>query len=277
MSSVKSRVVLALALLLSLAPAAARAQEEQQQKSPAPGAAQQQSSPGFERFRNRVFEVTHRDPVMLASVLHPLGSGHGGALISPNREFKTITVRDYAANIAVIEEAIKRFDRPVPAPPSVEFQIHMLVASNDPAASNRFPAELNEAVSRLQPSLGYKSYTLMGSQVVRSREGRGEIYNKGVADLKLTDNAAAGRNPVFYNYTIRAVSLDPTASPGKVEVEEFSLDMKIPLLASADKVVYEDVGFKNPVSLRQGERVVVGTTSVGDKSVVVILSATSIR
>ena len=55
------------------------------------------------------------------------------------------------------------------------------------------------------------------------------------------------------------------------------MSMKMPLWLGGDKIVYEEVGFRNPVTLREGERVVAGTTSVADKNVVVILTATTTK
>jgi hypothetical protein len=271
MLSTRRRIFLALALALAAAPAAL-AQRPSEQNAPKAD----DNYVTSKMFQNRVFDVKNRDPQTLARVLWPLTSGFRGAVVSPNDEFRTITVRDFPENIAVIEEAIRRLDTPEPARPSVEFRVHMLVASNDAAPGNRYPAELGEVVRQLQSSLGYKNFTLIGSQIVRSKEGRGENSNKGVADLKVTDDQLAGRNPVFYSYNLRAVSLDTAGGQARVQIEEFSMDMNVPLLRGSDRV-YEHVGFKNPVSLREGERVVAGTTSIGDKSVVVVISASTMK
>ena len=84
-------------------------------------------------FQNRVFDIKNRDPLALARVLSPLTSGFRGAVVSPNPDFRTITVRDFPENIAVIEEAIRRLDTPEPPRPSIEFRVYLLVASNDEA------------------------------------------------------------------------------------------------------------------------------------------------
>jgi hypothetical protein len=272
MLSTRRKLFLALALLLAAAPAAL-AQKPSEQNTP-------KADDNYvtqKMFQNRVFDVKNRDPQGLARVLAPLTSGFRGAVVAPNEEFRTITVRDFPENIAVIEEAIRRLDTPEPARPSVEFRVHMLVASNDAAPGDHYPAELADVVRRLQSSLGYKNFTLMGSQVVRSKEGRGETFNKGVADLKLAGDTPASKNPVFYTYVIRSVSLDNAGGQARIAVEEFNMDMRVPLYLGSDKISYENVGFKNPVSLREGERVVVGTTSIADKSVVVIISATTMK
>ena len=272
MLSTRRRIFLALALALAAAPAAL-AQKPPEQG--APKADDNRVTP--KRFQNRVFDIKNRDPVNLARVLGPLTSGLEGAVVSPNEDFRTITVRDFPENIAVIEEAIRRLDRPEPPRPAVEFRVHMLVASNDEALASRYPAELSEVVKQLQSTLGYKNFSLMGSQVVRSKEGRGDIFNKGVADLKLAGDTPASKNPVFYTYVIRSVSLDDSGGQTRIAVEEFSMDMSVPLYLGSDKVTYQNVGFKNPVSLREGERVVAGTTSIADKSVVVVITASTMK
>ena len=274
MLSAQYRFFLALAAALLLAPAA---QAQAQKSQAAPAAAQEDNYATTRSFQNRVFEIKHREPNQLAGALYALGSGFKGAALTPNQEFKTISVRDFPENIAVIEDAIRRLDLPLPALPSIEFRVHLLIASNDEAATNRYPTDLDAVVKQLQATLGYKTFSLMGSQVIRSKEGRSDTYNKGVADLKLANNTAASNNPVFYNYNIRSVSIDSRSGQPRIQIDEFYMDMKVPIMTGQNNLVYENVGFKNPVSLREGEKVVVGTTSIADKSVVVIISVSTMK
>jgi hypothetical protein len=51
----------------------------------------------------------------------------------------------------------------------------------------------------------------------------------------------------------------------------------VPLSLGPDKLAYEDIGFKNPVSLRDGDRVIVGTTNIADKTIVVVVSAGTMK
>ena len=117
----------------------------------------------------------------------------------------------------------------------------------------------------------------MGSQVVRSKEGPETVSNRGVAHLKLANDTPASKNPVFYSYNIRSVALDQSGGQTRVLIEEFNMDMRVPLSLNSGSTTYESVGFKNPVSMREGEKVVVGTTSIADKSVVIVLSATTMK
>lgn len=264
-----NRTLLALALLLLAAAPAALAQSE------APR--QEENYVTQKMFQNRVFDVKNRDPQSLVRVLAPLTSGFRGAVVSANPEFRTISVRDFAENIAVIEEAIRRLDTPEAARPAVEFRVHMLVASNDEAVGNRYPAELSDVVRQLQSTLGYKNFGLMGSQIVRSREGQSTNWNKGVADLRVANDTPASKNPVYYSYNLNAVSLDGEGGQTRLRVGQFSMEMRVPLWLGGEKMVYETVGFNNPVTLREGERVVAGSTSIADKSVVVIITASTTK
>jgi hypothetical protein len=268
MLSARRRIIPALALALCAA-GAARAQSEPPK--------QEDGHVTQKMFASRVFDIRNRDPQALAFVLSPLTSGFRGAVVSPNRDFRTISVRDFPENIAVIEEAIRRLDMPQEPRPAIEFRIHMLVASNDEAAGNHYPAELAGVVKQLQSSLGYRNFNLIGAQIVRGREGRVDNSNKGVADLRMPNDTPAGKNPVYYSYNLRSVSIDRAGGQPRVLVEEFHMDLKAPLWLGGDKMVYQDVGFRNSVSMREGERVVAGTTSIADKSVVVIVSAGTTR
>ena len=261
------RILIALALLLTTAASAAAQDNKSSVQSPFKRDDDEYVTQKM--FQNRVFDVKNRDPQALSRVLYPLTSGFKGATVSPNQEFRTITVRDFPENIAVIEEAIRRLDTPEAPRPSVEFKVHILVASNDESVANKYPAELSEVVGQLQSSLGYKNFGLLGSQVVRSKEGR-DTSNRGVADPKAAGDAS--RFAITFVYNLHGVTLDGAGSRPRVQLEEFGMEMVMPIQRGSDYTP-TNVGFRNPVTLREGEKVVAGTLSVADKSVVVVISA----
>ncbi|MEJ7710454.1 MAG: secretin N-terminal domain-containing protein [Pyrinomonadaceae bacterium] len=86
-----------------------------------------------------MFDVKNRDPQSLVSVLSGLGSGSLGTAMTPNRDFKTLTVRDFPENLASIEEALKRLDTPQAADIGLEIRIHVFIASNIEGAVNSHP------------------------------------------------------------------------------------------------------------------------------------------
>ena len=225
-------------------------------------------------FKGRVFEIKHRDPDSLGQVLRPLGSGFKGATISSNREFKILTVRDFPENIAAMEEAIKRLDTPEARSPDIEFTVHIIIASSGEGAGSEFPADLGPVMKQLQSTLRYKTYNLMTSAIHRGKEGPVKVENSGIAESKLLGGSTTQGYPIFFNYSLQRISLDGSTTSATVQVGDFSFHMRTPLLlSSGGQIQYENIGFNTPVSVREGEKVVVGTTSMGDKGLIVVVSA----
>jgi hypothetical protein len=245
-------------------------------QTPAPPPAQRQPEYVEEKgFKGRVFEIKHRNPSALINAIAPLGSGFRGATIRASDEFNTITVRDFPENIAAMEEAIKRLDVPDAPSPDIEFHVHVLIASNAATTASEFPAELADVVKQLKATLNYKNYGLMTSAIQRGKEGRRGIRGEGVAESKLFELATPENNPIFFVYNMENISANRAASgAATAQIEVFSFRMRVPInVGSAVKsaIQYQDVGFNTPVSVRDGEKVVVGTTTMGDKGLVVVL------
>ena len=90
MFSINTRLTAILLLTLMLASTSAA-----QQAQTAPPAAPKESNYVEEKgFKTKIIEVKYRNADALYQILRNLGSGVKGALISPNSEFKLLTVRD---------------------------------------------------------------------------------------------------------------------------------------------------------------------------------------
>lgn len=269
MFSYKLRINVALALVLSFTSLAAAQESSAPQPTPQPDKHVTHAS-----FKNRVFEVRHRDPATLYSVIELLTSGHKGAQVSYNRNFKTLTVRDFPENLATIEEALKRLDTPEAPRPEIEFRMHVLIASNSAAGgANQYPADLKDAIGQLQTTLNFKNYYLLTSIIQRAKDradyAPNIIHGEGMAQLSLPgDNA-----PRDFSYQFQANSLTlNTSSAGVTTVQlgnfRFRLDGGE---AGGRAVVSSDVG------VRDGEKVIVGTAGLKDKALILVLTAKLIK
>jgi len=232
----------------------------------------------FTGFKGKVFEVKHRDPVELRNLLTTLGSGFKGATISADREFKTLVVRDFPENIAAIEEALKRLD--VPAPPkqeipeiNIELHLHALIASNIEGATNQRPQELNDALKQLQTTLTYKNYYVLSSIVQRAKATANFVSN-----IQGSGTATAGA-PLFggkteasaeYSYLINGITLDSKTGGTSMSVRTFNFSIKGATVA--DEMLLGKARVDTNLSLRDGEQVVVGTASLKDKALILVLS-----
>lgn len=219
-------------------------------------------------FASRVFEVKHRDPSDLATVLRPLGSGYRGATVSANREFRTISVRDFPENLAAMEAALKRLDAAEAAKADIELRLWVLVASNGDAAAAKLPEELKEAVGAMKTTLSYHTYSLAGSFVARIRDGARGISGEGVTDIAPPSPVRAAGKRMQLEYRVNSLALEPReAGAAVVKLDGFSL-----VLVGDGRAQ-----LKTDVTLREGEKVVVGTSTVQDKGLVVVVSARVIR
>ncbi len=221
-------------------------------------------------LKSRIFTVAHRDPDALVRILRPLGSGARGAVLSADSGFGTISARDFPENLAVMEEAVKRFDVAEPARADVELRIHVLLASNRSDAASSFPEDLKEVVTALRGTLLYKSYTLVTTFVERAKDRARVITASGVAALPGAEGKEAPALQI--DCEAHGLTIEPgTAGSDLVRLENFSLTA-FGLHGFAGRA-----SVRTDLTLRPGEKVVVGTSSLGDKGLVVVVSATVVK
>ena len=244
-------------------------QQQQQQSRPAPTPA---PAVDHRSFQSMVFNVRHRDPDTLLPVLRLLTSGHTGAAVSADRNFRVITVRDFPENVASIEEAIKRLDTPEGPRPDVELRMHVLLASESAAApgAEQPPADLRDVLKQLQSTLNFKSYELLTTIVQRTKESRGLV--PGYLEGRGTAQAnGAGGEKQAYNYNFGADSLSLTTVPsGAAAVQLGNFNFNVGGSGAQARI-------RSDVSLREGERVVVGTAGLGNRALILVLTARTIK
>jgi type II secretory pathway component GspD/PulD (secretin) len=223
-------------------------------------------------FKSKVFEVKYRDPDSLAKVLRQLGSGFRGASISANSEFKTLTVRDFPENLATMEEALKRLDTPGAPRPNIELHMYVLLATNASAngtsAASEIPAELKDVVTQLRETLRYKNYELVAGIIQRLTETQRGLRGKGTTEISKS-SAAAGNVTLPYDYSINSIAISSNSSGAStIQIGEFTFST---LLSSPMQDIRTQV--QTALNLRDGEKVVVGTATLGDSALIIVLTA----
>jgi hypothetical protein len=226
-------------------------------------------------FKSRVFEVHNRNPDELIPVLKLLTSGFKGAQVSASNEFHTIIVRDFPENIASIEEALKRLDTPEAPRSDVDLRMHVLIASQDASTADQFPPELRDVVRQLQSTLSYKGYRLIATVINRVKDGR-RISGQGVADVDAFAAKVEGREiGAIYNYNVGPVTI--TAGAGgtsSIQLDDLRFNLKTNAFTPSS---YLDTNVSTSATLRDGERVVVGTATLKDKGLILIVTAKVIK
>lgn len=214
------------------------------------------------QFKSKIFEVKYREPSSIANVLRQLGSGFKGAGISANNEFKTLTVRDFPENLATIEEAIKRLDTPAAPPSSVQMHMHVLLASNrvGPTPAGEIPVELKDVITELRGTLTYRNYELITSVLQRLTETIRGLNGSGLAQIP---GAQSGVTTARYEHFISQLSFVPSASGAQaIQIQDFTFTL-----------VGEGIQgrVQTALNMRDGEKVVVGTATINDRALIVVL------
>ena len=225
-------------------------------------------------FKSKVFDIKYRDAESLVRVVRQLGSGFKGASMSANDEFKTLTVRDFPENLATIEEALKRLDTPAPSRPNIELHMHVVVASNTSTPGGRntpVPPEMFDVLTQLRQTLTYQNYELVTSVVQRLTETSRGMRGKGTAEISASPT---GTVSFPYEYFINTVSLERTSTGAPVvQIGEFSFSTGLTSEAKIDNRTQ----VQTALNLRDGEKVVVGTATLGDRALIVVLTAKLIK
>jgi hypothetical protein len=224
-------------------------------------------------LQSKVFEVHSREAREIASSVKLLGSGFKGAALSVNEDLHTITVRDFKENVLAIESAIARLDHAVADSPDIEMKISVLIGSKTPlSGAEAIPDDLVPVVKQLQSTLRYAHYGLMTATVQRTKPGNG-ITGSGVAEPTLLGMTVREGQPILYNYRLRRITMTSGERPA-IDIESFDFSMRVPInVGGTQPIQYQSVGFETPVSVRQNEKVVIGTTTMGDKALIVVVTA----
>ena len=259
MRSIKRVIITSFVLAFALAPSAF-----------AQGTGSQAKSEEFvtsSGFKGKVFEVKNREGRALVRALSPLGSGFKGATISYSEEFRTLTVRDFPENLAAIEEALKRLDTPQASRSDMDLRMYILIASNIEGAKNPYPTELTDVVKQLQTTLAYKNYYLLTSTVQRVKEGAFHVQGEGMAEF----TPPLVEKPTTANYSFSGNSISLSLSPAGQSIFQIN-EFGFTLVTNTERA-----NIRTGLTLRDGEKVVVGTSTLRDKGIIVVLIAKMIK
>jgi hypothetical protein len=148
---------------------------------------------------------------------------------------------------------------------AIELHIHLLLASRLEVHGSPLPAELRPVVDTLKTTLAYRSYGLISSLVQRTMDGGGNLNGTFQAPMPGSSRTAS---PTDFRWRIRGIRIRPAqAGPALLEFNHFGVQA---LESGKDRSVAEmDTDF----SMKDGDRVVVGTTTFQDKALIVVVMA----
>jgi hypothetical protein len=160
---------------------------------------------------------------------------------------------------------LKRLDVPKAPKPDIEFRIRVLLAA--PSGGSQYPNDLEPVVKQLHATLNYKGYFQIASITMRVKSGSGA---RGTGVSAVNPPVVTEPTAMSYSYGFDDVGLAPPL-PGAAVVQIRKFHYAI------DGKSLGDAEINTGLSLREGEKVVVGTASLKDRAVVLVLSARIVK
>jgi len=220
-------------------------------------------------FTSKLFVLKHQSAGVLYGALRPLLSGFKGSQMIPvDRDgMKLLTVRDFPENIAAVEAALARLDVPPQSRKDVDITIQVLFASRQELPGPGVPNELKDVVAALRSTLNFRSFTSAASFQQRTLDGASNLYGGGQTPLPALDGKGEFTTLEF-KWQVGSVRLaEASGAPPTLTLQGFNLRgidfITGSILAS----------MSTDLTLKAGERVVVGTSLLKGRGLVVILTA----
>jgi hypothetical protein len=155
-------------------------------------------------------------------------------------------------------------------PADLEIQVHLLIASSDPASAGKPPASLAPLTKQLQNAVQFQHFRLGATFFHRAAEGA-KIEASGVMP-PLLPVATSLNAPTFFTLRMEHVLLaDSPAGGAKAQLRNFQFGFRLPILVASlaedsrpPAVQYENVGYgTSSVQIPLGAVTVVGTINTG--------------
>ena len=220
------------------------------------GAQEKVATTAPEKYTQKMIEVKNADAGRVARLVEGPGLS-----VKFDTGMHVIVVRGPQEGVAAVEEMVRKLDV---APPNIELTVY-LVSGSAQGSADDLPKELAGAAKQLHALFPYTSYRLLESFVQRSRDGR--------------DASTSGVLPgtkAKYDFQFKSATVSGGPS-GVVHIDGMSLTLHTPTstLDKNGQVVYRSVGIRTDIDVREGQKAVVGKSSIDGTNDALILIVTA--
>jgi hypothetical protein len=202
-------------------------------------------------WETKIFPIRFVDPGELQRAL----SMFRGNISYSGGGLRVLSIRAPKEIMPAIEDAIKRLDVPAPRR-SAELTIFVLVASDQAdAAAASPPPGLQPVLNQLKNVLSYKNYQLIDTLIVHVTETRGSpaVLQGQIGTLG------------WYNFQTRFRIETPDGKTPTLRLNE--MNFRFQPTGEREAIVAADV------DIPQGQQVVVGKASMGNKALILVMTS----
>jgi hypothetical protein len=182
------------------------------------------------------------------------------AKMQSSPELHVISVRAPKEIMPAIEDAIKRLDVPQPRR-EAELTIYVIIGSDQSEPAAALPANLSAVINQLKGVLAYKGYRLLDTLIRRGTNDAGQGTS--------VSGTIMFSETVKPNYDFRS-AFEIQNPDGKTPVLRLN-NMRFTL--NGGGLAGNGASVSGNVDIPQGQQVVVGKATLGDKALILVMSA----
>jgi hypothetical protein len=211
-----------------------------------------ETAPPAPPSEKRIFQAKYADVKDLANVLSVFGYH-----IEANRDLHVLAVSAPHDVMAAIEDAIKRLDVPTAAPKDVDLTVYLVLASQQADGSGGLPTELQPVANELKGVLSFKSFKMLETILLRTRPG-----NRATAS-----GIIGGADKTLYDFHVNPAAVTEDPKGRIIRLDALALHLRVP--------GGMDAGINTEISVREGQKVVVGKSNMGgtDQALILVVTA----
>lgn len=215
----------------------------------------------------RIVHLKHVDTDNLKVVVGMMSAGKVNW--QPDKAMRLIGLSGPSDLVDAVEATIKKMDVPPVPEKNVELTFHILAAGGQ-SPSSPIPSDLTSVVQQLGGVFGLKSFRLLETAVMRGREGRGAESN-GVIAIPVKVEAS----PRYY-LRVSRVSSSHGDKGALIRIDGLDFSVSIPYAkVGGQGLDWLGSGIKTDIDVREGQKVVVGKSSLDSSNQSIFLVVTA--
>ena len=176
------------------------------------------------------------------------------------RDNRFLILRGTPEGLSLAESIIKQIDV---APKNLDLTFYIISASPQPNA-DKLPADLEPVIKQLRSAFVYQGYKVLETTVMRIREGSG-----GEVSGQLPGQATGGAL-----YQIRCQRSRVTeGTPNVIRIDNLKIGGKFPMTNAKGEATWIDTGISTDVDMKEGQKIVVGKSTMNEAAAFLVVSA----
>jgi hypothetical protein len=204
-------------------------------------------------WETKIFPVRNVDANQLGNALSLFR-----ASVQPNQALRVVSIRAPKEIMPAIEDAIKRLDVPSPRL-EAELTIYVVMSSDASGTGTPIPPALTPVFNQLKGVLSYPGYRLVDTLITRG-SARSSQYTTLSGTLMVSDSIRP-----LYNFQAMFQVEDSDGKTPVLRLNQMKFNLNVPGGLSG--------GLSGDVEIPKGQQVVVGKTTMGDRALILVMSA----